>query len=222
MLGSLDTYALRDFVPVTPEVWARLFERLNEQAWPWQGLFLALMLFALWRLYRGASRTAGLALAACWCWSAVQFQFLLHAPLNWAAGLMGWAFMVQAALVLLVGLGGGWRLSGGVRVKLGSVVVLVGMVVLPLAGPLTGRSWVAFEVAGTAPTPMALITLGMLLMARPLSWVTGLIPVLWLIYSSVIWWVSGWLPGVIVAPMVIGGLVAAALWQTSKAKHWIR
>ncbi|MGM0451415.1 MAG: DUF6064 family protein, partial [Pseudomonadota bacterium] len=151
MLGPLHTYALRDFVPVTPAVWERLFERLNEQAWPWQGVFLALLLFALWQLYRGRSRSCGLALAACWCWSAIQFQFLLHAPLNWAATAMGWGFILQAVLVLLVGLGGGWRFSGGLRAHLGLVLVVVGMVLLPLAGPLTGRSWAAFEIAGTAP-----------------------------------------------------------------------
>ncbi|WP_295718224.1 hypothetical protein [uncultured Halovibrio sp.] len=219
MLGALDTYALRDFVPVTPEVWARLFERLNGQVWPWQGLFLLLMLFALWRLHRGGSATAGLALAACWCWSAVQFQFLLHAPLNWAASLMGWAFMVQAVLVFLVGLGGGWRFSGGLRAKLGVVLVLAGIVVLPVTGPLTGRSWAAFEVAGTAPTPTALVTLGMLLLARPISWVTGVIPVLWLVYSSVIWWVSGWLPGAVVAPLAIGTLgvaMGASPWSRGR------
>ena len=211
MLGSLDTYSLRDFVPVTPEVWARLFERLNEQVWPWQVLFLALVLFALWRLYQGGSRTAGLALAACWCWSGIQFQFLLHAPLNWAATAMGWIFMVQAVLVLLIGLGGGWQFSGGLRAGLGAVLAVVGVLALPLAGPLTGRSWAAIEVAGTAPTPTALVTLGMLLMARRRSWIAALIPMLWLIYSSVIWWVSGWLPGALATPLAIALLVAAGL-----------
>lgn len=210
MLGPLDTYSFRDFVPVTPEVWARLFERLNEQVWPWQGLFLGLMLFALWRLYRGGSRTTGVALAACWCWSGIQFQFMLHAPLNWAASAMGWIFMVQAVLVLLVGLGGGWQFSGGVRAKLGLVLVAAGLLVMPLAGPLTGRSWAAFEVAGTAPAPTALVTLGMLLMARRRVWVTGIIPGLWLTYSAVIWWVSGWMPGVVPISLTIV-LLAAAL-----------
>lgn len=211
MLGPLHTYALRDFVPVTPVVWERLFERLNEQAWPWQGVFLALLLVALWQLCRGRSLRCGLALAACWCWSGVQFQFLLHAPLNWAATAMGWAFMLQAALVLLVGIGGGWRLSGGLRAWLGVLLIVVGTVFLPLAGPFTGRSWAALEIAGTAPAPTALVTLGMLLMARPLSWITGLIPLLWLIYSSVVWWVSGWLPGALSAPLAIAIFVAAGL-----------
>ena len=215
MLGALDTYALRDFVPVTPEVWARLFERLNEQVWPWQVLFLAFMLFALWQLYHGRSRSCGLALAACWCWSGIQFQFLLHAPLNWAATPMGWAFMLEAVLVLLAGLGSGWRFSGGLRAWLGMLLIVAGTVLLPLAGPLTGRSWAAFEVAGTAPMPTAVVTLGMLLMARPLSWVTVLIPALWLVYSSVIWWVGGWLPGALPAPLAVVVLLVAL---TGKAR----
>lgn len=218
MLGPLHTYALRDFVPVTPVVWERLFERLNEQAWPWQGVFLALLLVALWQLYRGRSRSCGLALAACWCWSGIQFQFLLHAPLNWAASAMGWAFMLQAALVLLVGIGGGWRFCGGLRAWLGVLVIVAGTVLLPLAGPFTGRSWAALEIAGTAPAPTALVTLGMLLMARPLSWATGLIPLFWLIYSSGVWWVSGWLPGALSAPLAIAILVAAGL---GRGRSWM-
>ncbi len=216
MLGSLDTYSLRDFVPVTPEVWARLFERLNEQVWPWQLLFLAVILFALWRLYRGGSRTAGLALAACWCWSGIQFQFILHAPLNWAASAMGWIFMVQAVLVLLVGLGGGWQFCRGMRSGLGAVLVVTGALVLPLAGPLAGRSWAAFEVAGTAPAPTALITLGMLLMARPMSWVAGLIPMLWLTYSGLVWWVSGWPPGTLPVLLVVVILAAVPFSRSSE------
>ncbi|MEQ6884463.1 hypothetical protein [Salicola sp. Rm-C-2C1-2] len=211
MLGPLGTYTLRDFVPVTPVVWERLFERLNEQVWPWQGLFLVLVLAAIWQLYQGRSRSCGLALAGCWCWSAIQFQFLLHAPLNWAAPVMGWGFMLQALLVLLVGFGGGWRFSGGLRARFGLSLIVAGGVVLPLAGPLTGRSWAAFETAGTAPAPTALVTLGMALMAQLRSWVTGLIPLLWLIYSSVIWWVSGWVPGALSALLALVILVLAGV-----------
>lgn len=88
------------------------------------------------------------------------------------------------------------------------VLAVLGVLVLPLAGPLTGRSWAAIEVAGTAPTPTALVTLGMLLMARRRSWIAALIPMLWLIYSSVSWWVSGWLTGVLVVPIAVAFLVA--------------
>jgi len=64
------------------------------------------------------------------------------------------------------------------------------------------------EIAGTAPDPTAVATLGVLLLARRVPWLLVPVPVLWCLYSGVTWWALGWLPGLFNIGVVLAFLVA--------------
>ena len=197
MLGELDTYTVSQFIPVTPEVYFRLFERLNEAVWPWQVLVFAaaaMVPILVWRRRGGA---AAVLMALCWFWVAAVFQFRFHAELNWAGPYFGWAFLIQGVLVLIAGARG--RLNGvlGVRAMIGAGIMGFAFLLYPLLGPLTGRSWAGLELAGTAPDPTAMLILGLLLVSLRVPWTLVPIPVLWCLFSGATWWGLGWSPGLV-------------------------
>lgn len=203
MLADLDTYALSHFMPMTPEVFFRLFERLNTEVWPWQLLTLALLLGGADALRRGQSRIAGVLLGLCWLWVALSFQFNLHAELSPAGVWLGWAFVVQAALLVVVGWCDRLVWRTGPRAIVGLVLLVVAVFLYPLLGPLTGRSWAGLEIAGTAPDPTLLATLALLLATPRVPWLLLPIPVLAGLYSALTWWALDWIPGLAVGALAI-------------------
>ena len=203
MVGELETYALNHFMPMTPEVYLRLFERLNSMVWPWQLLALALVGGAAEALRRGQSTIAGALIALCWAWVALAFQFSLHAELI-ATGLwLGWAFVLQALLLLFAGWRGQLVWQPGPRALAGLALLAFAVLLYPLIGPFTGRSWTELEVAGTAPDPTLIATLGLLLMTPRMPWLLLPIPLLALVYSALVWWAMDWPPGLTVGIVAI-------------------
>lgn len=207
MLGDLDTYAISHFMPMAPEVYFRLFIRQNLAAWPSQLLTMTLgiLLFAL--AWRRSSRyplglLAGLVLGGSWIWVGWTFHLQLYSELNWAATYFGWSFIAQGGLLLLWGLRNRSALMAapvGASQILGAVLTLFALAVYPLLGPMSGRSWQAIELFGTAPDPTALATLGLLLLPRRTSWLLGVIPVLWCLYSGATWWAMDWPAGLVMS-----------------------
>lgn len=211
MLGELDTYTIRQFIPMTPEVYFRLFERLNELVWPWQVPALTAAAIAAVLAWRRHGVVAGVLLGACWFWVAAVFQFRLHAELNWAGPYFGWAFLVQGVLMVIAGARG--RLDGvpGARAMTGAVMIGAALVLYPLLGPLTGRAWAGVELAGTAPDPTVILTLGVLLVPARIPWTLVPIPVLWCLYSGATWWAVGWMPGLVNTVAILALALGAAL-----------
>ncbi|TDT43113.1 hypothetical protein DES49_0923 [Halospina denitrificans] len=197
MLGELDTYTVSQFIPMTPEVYFRLFERLNEAVWPWQVPVFAAAVIAPFLLWRGRGLSAAVLMALCWFWVAAVFQFYFHAELNWAGPYFGWAFVLQGLLVLIAGARGRLPGTSGVRAMIGAGLMGFALVLYPLLGPLTGRSWAGLELAGTAPDPTAMLTLGLLLVPVRVPWLLVPIPVIWCLYSGATWWALGWAPGLV-------------------------
>jgi hypothetical protein len=74
--------------------------------------------------------------------------------------------------------------------RAGLGVFLFALLIVPLIGPLLGRSWTQAGLFGMAPDPTALATLGVLLFAgaRPVWWLFP-IPVAWCVISGVALWV---------------------------------
>ncbi|GAA3964942.1 DUF6064 family protein [Allohahella marinimesophila] len=203
MPNDISTYSLQDFMPMESEVYFRLFVRQNEAVWPWQGVALLLGLVACYLIWQRhhvwQARAAGLIVGSAWAWVGYSFHMQLHGELNWAATYMGWAFIVQGALMAAWGLRAravNDCASTRARAWLGLALIVYGFIVYPLLGPLSGRSWAGIELFGTAPDPTAIVTLGLLLLTPRLPWLFAVIPALWCLYSGATWWAMDWQAGV--------------------------
>ena len=218
-MSDWQSYRLEDFIPFSPEVYFRLVERINEAWWPLQFLVLGLGLAALAAAWRGRVRVALLLLVPAWAASGVVFHLQRYAELNWAADYFGGAFLVQAALLLGLGLFGRTPERPPGRSPMawvGAAITLVGLVGYPLITSVGGHGWSGAEVFALHPEPTALVTLGIALVVRvgvraalavviPLLWIG--IAALTLVALQAPWaWV---LPGVVV--FALAGVVADAV-----------
>jgi hypothetical protein len=162
-MGDWSRYALSDLVYVSPAAWARLYERFHAALWPAQAIALpaGLVLLALAARRRGW-RAAMLIAALAWAGVGAVFQQRWHAELNWAAPLIGAAWLLQALLLALAATQrGDWAPAGWrQRCGLGAIALAV------IAGPLLPRA----EVFGLTPDATALATLGLLICGKPGRW----------------------------------------------------
>ena len=185
-VGVVDVHASRASSSSRPRTYYRLFELYNAAIWPAQALALGLGLWILCRPCRGSGqprRSIPAILAACWLFVAVAFLALRYASINFAAVYFAWAFGLEAALLVAVGVarrGLAFDRPSGAVARTGMAIFAFALLVEPLAGPLLGRSWRQVEIFGVAPDPTAVATLGILLAARgPGRAVLMIIPVLW-------------------------------------------
>lgn len=215
-MGDLSTYSLTDFIPLTPEVYFRLFVRLNDYAWPAHILAVALGFGALWALSRGRGRLFSAALAACWIWVGYAFHLSLYAELNWAATYFGWAFIIQGGLLLSSGFTGRFDPPGGAPTKgpgrYGLAVALLALVAFPIVGIVDGQNWRGIQVFGVAPDPTALFTLGALLIAERTPWHLLAIPILWAVVTGATAWTLGAPGGITTAGVTVVSL-GVAIWK---------
>jgi hypothetical protein len=101
------TYHLSDFLLFSRSTYYRLFEIYNTAIWPAQVVAVALgllILALLWRRAEGSrGRLIAAIVAACWLWVGIAFHASRYATINWAAIGFAWAFGIEAAL--LIGMG---------------------------------------------------------------------------------------------------------------------
>ena len=100
------TYRLSNFLLFSPRTYYRLFELYNAAIWPAQVVsFVAglVILFFLFRPTAARGRLAAGLLAACWIWVAVAFHATRYASINFAAVQFAWAFGLEAALLVWLG-----------------------------------------------------------------------------------------------------------------------
>ena len=184
MNDDWQTYRLGDFLPVTPEVYWRLIERVNEAWWPLQLLTLALGLAALVMALRGNRRIAWLLLAPAWLSSGVIFHLNYYAELNWAASWFGRGFIAQAGVLLaLVAFAGPGKVQyqpGTASTAIGAILAISALLAYPLIALTLGGGATHAEIFGLHPDPTAIATLGILLAAHrgPATWLALPIPLL--------------------------------------------
>lgn len=184
------SYQLQDFIPFTADIYCRLLERMGETFWPLHLLTLALGAASIMLALKGRTRLACLLPAPLWAFVAIVFFIQRYAELNWAGAYVGYVFIAQAVLLVVMALSGVGLDTAPRRnsppVVIGSVIILYGLVILPLTAPLTGGSWYQAEVFGIHADPTAITTLGLLLIALHgvALWVATLIPALWLLISA--------------------------------------
>jgi hypothetical protein len=189
------TYTLSDFLLFSPRTYYRLFELYNGDIWPAQIVTLALGVAALFLLRyprAGRGRIVAAILAGCWLWVAWAFHWRHYATINWAAIYFAWAFVLEALLLIAIGVARNdlsFESTSSAPHRIGCALVLFALAVQPLAAPLAGRGRMQVEVFGAAPDPTAVATLGFLLAARgPPSRLLWAIPVLWCVLSGAVLW----------------------------------
>ena len=166
------TYRLSDFLMFSPKTYWRLLELYNRQFWPAQMLLTLVGLLAL-VLAKSQKSSAGPALvmllAMAWLGVGWAFHWQRYAAINWAAQYLAAACVVQALLLLGLGMAAMRCQQGAVfatpisgwRRKLGWTLSTAALA-YPLAAVATGQGWTHAEVWGLMPEPTALFSLGLL------------------------------------------------------------
>ncbi len=204
------TYRPGDFLMFAPRTYWRLFELHNQATWPaaWLlGLAGAAALLLLWRRPAALKLlTLGLALA----WAGVGWLFLQerYAAVFWAMQWAAWAFLVQAALLLVLAASPATRPAPAGPCRSGGLGLLAWAVLgQPLLAVLAGRTWMQAEIVGLAPDPTVIATLGVLLCTAPVAgawrWVWGAVwgvAMAWCAVSAATLWTmgspQGWVPAI--------------------------
>lgn len=216
------TYTLSDFLLHSPRTLHRLVELYNAEVWPVQ-VFALLLGVAIAGLARGGERWRGRAVAAilavCWFWVGWAFHIQRYATINWVAPYFGAAFVIEASLLVGMGVLQGslhFRPAGDRLRRAGLVVFAFGLVAWPLFGSLAGREWRQAEIFGVMPDPTVVATIGVLLLAADRSsWPLAVIPLLWCLVGGALLWAMD-------APEAVFMLLAALLAVASMAPRSAR
>lgn len=218
-MGEWFSYRLGDLLMFSPEVYFRLFERLNGWLWPLQVPVLLLgagLGFVAWADGRRTGRWAGLLLGAAWLFVAWAFFLRYYAEIFLAAPVFAAVFALQGLLLILLGVSGQLPIGTAVGPPryLGLALFGYALLVHPLIGLQAGRGLGGAELFLIAPDPTALGTLGLLLTVpgRKVPWLS-LIPLLWCFVSGATYWVMGAWSGLAaaLAAALAGAMMA---WST--------
>jgi uncharacterized protein DUF6064 len=188
------TYSLSDFLLFSPRTYYRLFELYNLAIWPAQLAALAggIAILMAWRRGgRAHGRMISGLLAGAWLWVAWAYLLEHYDTINWAASYFAIGFVLQALLLLWVGvvrdrLRLKWWRDPGSRLGLG--VFVLAFAIYPLMAPLFGRPWLQAETFGVAPDPTVVATLGILVAAERKQLMLVVIPLVWCIVSGATLW----------------------------------
>lgn len=153
----------------------------------------ALALLLALRGPASARRAVPFLLAGCWLWIGVAWHLGAFAQLNFAAPAYGALFVLQGFVLAWLGIRDRLRFggAGGWAGAVGVALALLGIVAMPLGDGLLGWPWSSARLAGMDPCPTAVLTLGILLLARPPRPLAMIIPVLWTIIAAATGWVLG-------------------------------
>ncbi len=190
---SLDdwlSYSLQDFLMFGPEVFLRLFVRLNQQVWPWQLAIMALALMLPWILAqnRAGLRVAAMGLvAAAWVGSGLGFLACFYGEINWPARWFGWAFVGQG--IALAVLGGARSTGSEARAASTQALWLVAIGVLPWLPVIQTGDVLSVAIVGLFPdTTVAASVLLLARFSRWQFWMLLPVPLLWVAFSATTYW----------------------------------
>jgi len=212
------SYSLQDFVMFGPQVFLRLFIRINQDLWPWQVLAVLVSVAVPVLLLKQTASARRLALglvAVAWITSGYGFLVGYFGPINWPAGWFGWAFVVQGCVLAVASLAGGvshQQQAGGAL----AVIWLLAVFGLPWAAVAEAGDWRALALFGVAPgTTVGAGVLALALLSGPWRWLYLFVPVLWTLFSVAMLWGlrTWWLLPVPLATLVF---TCAAFWLSPR------
>lgn len=161
---------------------------------------------------RAPWRAVAALLAAGWLWVGLVFHYGHFSLLNFAAPAYAVLFCLQALLLLLAG-GAAGRLRGTpprMLRRAGLLLAAGALAGLPLLALALGAPLASLPLPGTAPTPTALLTVGVLLLAARPPGYLFLLPGLWAVIAGASGWILG-MPRELVLPLVMA-LLPPLLW----------
>lgn len=219
------SYSLSDFLMFGPEVFLRLFTRINEDIWPWQGVAVMMVIAIGVLLARGdtiARRGILLLMAAAWLWSGAGFLMQYYGPINLPATWFGWAFVLQGSLLTVAAILWPWRLAANAPVR-SRWSTGVGWMALMVLSSLIGVTQTDDAQAAMlfAVTPDVTV-LGsvpcMLLFPRRVRWLFLLLPLLWSLFSvATLWTLGTW-----VLAIIPGATLVLAALACFVSPRWAR
>jgi hypothetical protein len=214
------SYRLGDFLMFSGRTYWRLFELQNAANALLQPVVPAAggiaLLLALRHPPTGLRLLAGI-LALAWTWAGWSFVWHRYAAINWGVAYAAPLFGLQALLLGYAALGrvGGPPTLPGPRGTAGVALLAWGLLLHPFTPPLFGRTLAGAEIAGLAPDPTAIATLGLALLTptRPLRLGLVVIPALWLGFSAMTLYLleapEMWIPAAALL-VAAGGLASGA------------
>ena len=179
MIDNISSYSVKNFISFGDEVYFRLFERHFEKWWPVHPLMLALGVIILVLAWLGKPRALAVALAVPIVFCAVTFHFQLYAELTPLGKYFGWAFLIEAALLLLWGFAGKpfGKFRPTIPAIIGAALAVFGLAIYPFLALGAERKLTGAEYLGMSPDPTICFVLGICLMSRRPLWFLLLFPI---------------------------------------------
>ncbi|WP_246057893.1 DUF6064 family protein [Luteithermobacter gelatinilyticus] len=173
-------------LPYSQEVFFSFLSLYNSALWPLLIVGMGLWGMGLVWFYRPVScgrRLLAALLAFGWLWTGGYFLMTRFAALNFMAPLYGAFFVGQAGLMAWYGVRHGklkLSLRAGGPGMIGRMICLYALIGYPLIDRLWSEDWTALRLAGFAPGPTVMLTLGVLALAgRSAPLILLFIPLLW-------------------------------------------
>lgn len=191
------SYSLADFLMFGPEVFLRLYSRVNQDFWPWPVLAVLASVLMAWLLTLGElwARRAVLALLGmAWVCSGAGFMLRYYGPINSPVEYFGWGFIAQGIALGLTAVV--WRPESASpdtsRRRLIALAWLLVVCLLPWLAVMESGEWQALGLFAITPDLTVLASLfSLLLLPRRLRVFLLLLPALWAVFSALTLWTLG-------------------------------
>ncbi len=158
-------------MPFTIDQFLEIFRQYNLAIWPAQIPAYFLGFLAVWFAFRKGSPsnriTSGI-LSLFWIWNGAAYHLGFFSRINPAAFLFGGLFILQGFLFFYCGVLKScfsFEFRKDLSSFVGALVILYGLVIYNLIGPLFGHSYPYSPLFGLAPCPTTIFTLGIFLWA---------------------------------------------------------
>jgi len=210
--------------PFSAEDFFGVFVAYNEAVWPAQVVLAALggaaVVLAIVRPdWHG--KAIGYILGGLWMWMGVVYHWVFFLEINPAARLFGALFVLEGALLAWAGLrveGLSFRPAWDTFGWVGGVLIVYALIAYPLIAIAMGHTYPAQPTFGL-PCPTTILTLGILLWARPrIPWPVLVVPILWAIVGATAVRYFGVVED---AMLPIAGILAGSLilWKNRSARE---
>jgi len=206
-------------MPFTVEQFLNVFVVYNTVIWPMQFGLVAIAMFVILTAFKPGKRSSRLItvlLSFLWFWAGIVYHLGFFRHINEIATIFGALFIIQAVLLLYVGV-----IRGDLRYQprldlsgvVGAFLVLYAIIVYPELAYVTGHKYPGAPTFGT-PCPLTVFTFGILLWADGLArWFLLGIPLLWSLTGVAAVWHLGMLEDIL---LPLGGLISFSviMWHS--------